>query len=103
MSVTMQRVEQVEILSASSEEKLATVYNQWYLGLHAARENIPTLQGQRIKIFDRRFIDKGSGKARKLSIAVFYEHMEVPEAAAGGDRGKHLDNTGVSAVGRRTR
>lgn len=97
----MQRVEQVKILSAKNEDQLATAYNQWYLDLHAARESIPTLQGQRIKIFDRRLTVYVSGKSRQLFLAVFYEHMDIPEVAAGGDRGKHLDRSGVSAVGRR--
>ncbi len=103
MQVTMQRVEQVKVISAKNEDQLAAAYNQWYLDLHTVREGIPTLQGQRIKIFDRLFIDKGSGKTRKLSIAVFYEHMNIPEVATGEDRGKHLDSSGLSAVGRRTR
>ncbi len=103
MQTIMKRVEQVKIISAKTEEALETAYNQWYRELHAAREGIPILQGQRIKIFDRRLTVHVSGKSRQLFLAVFYEHMDIPEVAAGGDRGRHLDRSGVSAVGRRMR
>lgn len=99
----MQRVEQVKMLSATTEEALEELYNKWFIDIVTAREKVSLTRGQPLKVFDRRLTARVSGKTRIIFLAVFYEHIILEDTAQGPDRGKHLDNTGVSAVGPRRR
>jgi hypothetical protein len=99
----MRQVEQVKIIAETTEAKLEEAYNAWYIALSDARESAPITRGQPLVILDRRMTVKVSGKNRVLFLAIFYEHTLMLQTEVGKDRGKHLDQTGVSVVGPRGR
>ena len=97
----MRKVEQVKIISAGKAAVLAEAYNKWYCEMVDAREKVSVTKGCPFVIKDRQFTVSGSGTKQQLHLIIFYEHMVLTENMVEGDKGKHLDKTGVSAVGRR--
>ncbi len=94
----MQRVEQVKILSAKSEDLLATAFNSWYLDEVAAREKVAITKGQPLKILARQMTAQVSGKTRVLYLTIFYEQYLSTEVENTTDEGQQYDKSGFSAV-----
>ena len=97
----MKLVERVKIFTGADTDDLEQEFADWYDATVAAREEVPALRGNPLKILERNLIIRNYEGEETWGLAVFFVDTVLADHEHGKDRGGHLNNGVSMLVGKR--